>query len=576
MTDEVPLPPTGRPISRRAFLASSMAAAVASACGGDEEDASSSAEAPASADVPADGAEPTATAAPTPTTEPTATPLPAVELAGEPFTLGVASGDPTDSAVILWTRLAPDPLAGGGMPAEDLEVAWEVASDDTFAELVASGSAPALAALGHSVHVDATGLAPDTWYAYRFRIGDYTSPVGRTRTFPAAGASGSLRVGFGSCQNWEAGFYAAHRDATAQALDVFVWLGDYIYEYGPGEFPLEGPSGDVRVHSSAEVTDLDAYRNRYAQYKSDPDLQANHAARPWVVTWDDHEVDNDYAGDISQDDDPADAFRARRAQAYQAWYEHQPVRLDPPDGPDYAIYRSLAWGDLVTLAITDGRQYRSDQPTDGEFIPLPGLADASLPLRTLSPTAQDPATTMLGADQQAWLIDTLTGSSATWKLWGQQVFMHGLSVLPGQDPPLVVTDTWDGYFGNRKELLETLAAGGVENLVVLTGDFHCATVGDVRADPYDLTSPVLATEFMATSISSSFPQAAADAAPLVLATNPQIKFFDARKGWTMLSVDADKVTAEYRGVVDPTDPESGVETLATFTVAAGVPGAVGG
>lgn len=579
MTEAVPPTPgpAGRGLSRRAFLASTIAAAVAAACGGDDDEAAPTTDATA---APTDSATDSATeaateAAPTATPEPTEAPTPpAVELPGEPFTLGIASGDPTDTAVILWTRLAPDPLNGGGMPAEDISVLWEVATDDTFAELVASGEAMALAALGHSVHVDATGLTADTWYAYRFSVGEYTSPVGRTRTFPAAGATPPLNFGFSSCQNWEAGFYAAHADATAQELDAFVWLGDYIYEYGMGEFPVEGPTGDVRVHNSDEVFTLDEYRNRYALYKSDVSLQAHHAARPWIVTWDDHETENDYAGDVSENDDPTDEFRTRRAAAYQAWYEHQPVRLDPPDGPDYVIYRGLAWGDLASIVITDGRQYRSDQPTDGEFIPLPGLEDSELPLRTLSATALDPANTMLGAEQEAWLVDQLSTSAATWKIWAQQVFMHGLSVLPGQDPPLVVTDTWDGYFGSRKALLETLAGNGVENLVVLTGDFHCGTVGDVRADPYDLTGPIVASEFMASSISSSFPQAAADAAALVLAGNPQIKFFDARKGWTKISVDAETVTAEYRAVLDPLDPASPSETIGTFTVKAGVPGAV--
>jgi alkaline phosphatase D len=562
-------PPPSRPLSRRAFLASSLAAAVAAACGGDDDTASpEEATAEPAATATADGAE-AATAAPT--EPPTA---PAVELPGEPFTLGVASGDPTDTAVILWTRLAPDPLNGGGMPAEDVPVLWEVATDVTFAELVASGIATAPVGLGHSVHVDATGLAPDTWYSYRFSVGDYVSPVGRTRTFPAAGAVPPLRFGFGSCQNYEAGFYGAHLDAAGQELDAFIWLGDYIYEYGPGEFPVEGPTGDVRVHNSAEIQTIDDYRNRYALYKSDPSLQANHAARPWIVTWDDHEVDNDYADDISENTDPSDEFLVRRAAGYQAWYEHQPVRLDPPDGPDYAIYRAFAWGDLATLTITDGRQYRSDQATDGEFIPLPGLEDAELPLRTLSPTSLSADQRMLGEDQETWLVDTLTASTATWNIWGQQVFMHGLSVLPGQDPPLIITDTWDGYFANRKALLETLSTNGVENLVVLTGDFHCATVGDVRADPYDLTAPVLATEFMASSISSSFPQAAADAAPLVLANNPQIKFFDPRKGWSMVTVEPEQVTVEYRAVLDPLIADSPAEILATYTVAAGAPGAV--
>ena len=548
MTDDIA---RSRPLTRRSFIASAVAAAIAAGCSSDDD--------------PSSGAPTPTTVAPTPAPEPTPASVPAVDLPGDPFTLGVASGDPTESSVILWTRLAPDPLSGGGMPGDDIEVMWEVATDDAFTDVVRRGSAVAMAELAHSVHVDADGLEPDSSYHYRFTIDDFTSPLGRTRTFPAADTSPpNLRFGFSSCQNWEQGFYAAHRHAAAEDLAFFVWLGDYIYESGAGD--------GVRTHNGPEIMTLDDYRNRYALYKTDLDLQAHHAARPWLTTWDDHEVENNYAGDNSENADPIDVFRDRRAGAYLAWYEHMPVRLDPPDGPDYEIHRDLVWGDLARFFVMDGRQYRADQPRDGESRPLPGFGDsASLGVFTLADDAADPANTFLGAEQQRWLIDGMAASTQTWNFMAQQVLMQGLNIL-GTDPPLTVTDLWDGYAGSRREVLEQLAANGPDNIVVLTGDFHSAAAGDVRTDPFDLDTPVVASEFMATSISSAFFDGAEALAALVLATNPQLKFFDARKGYTVCEMTPDALVAEYRAIADPADPDSPIETIATFDVAAGTPG----
>lgn len=258
-----------------------------------------------------------------------------MDLAVDPFTLGVASGHPTPDAVILWTCLATDPLSGGAMPAERFDVHWEVATDDTFAKVVASGSAAAVPGLAHSVHADATGLDSDTWYAYRFVLGQYTSPTGRTRTLPAPDSSPQrLRIGVSSCQHWETGHYAAHDHLADEDLDLFIFLGDYIYENGPRDDLFDSPTGIQRRRTSGEIRDLDAYRNRYSLYRTDPQLQRHHATRPWLITWDDHEVENNYAGPFPDNATSSAEFLVRRADAYQAWYEHMPVRLDPPDGPD--------------------------------------------------------------------------------------------------------------------------------------------------------------------------------------------------------------------------------------------------
>ncbi len=306
-----------------------------------------------------------------------------------------------------------------------------------------------------------------------------------------------FRFAFSSCQNWEQGYYAAYRDLVEQGdIDAFVFLGDYIYEYASGGY------ADARGRQTGqdfECETVEQYRERYALYHSDTLLQAAHALVPWIITWDDHEVDNDYAGDVSEQDDDVEAFRTRRAAAYQAWYEHMPVRLDPPDGPDYAIYRSFAHGDLVRFHVLDTRQYRSDQQREAPFVAPLGDAvqvrDEAL--------ADDSDHTMLGGEQRSWLFESVEQSTAVWDVLAQQVFMFGGNAVAGAEPPVVVVDTWDGYAGERQTVLDALGAAA-DNLIVLTGDFHSAAVAELRADPFDPSLPVVGAEFMASSISSSF------------------------------------------------------------------------
>jgi alkaline phosphatase D len=554
--DERTLTVAGHPLSRRGFLAGALAAVVAAACSDGDVNGGGAAGGPTTTDATREGPDPAS-----------------IELPGDPFTLGVASGDPDAESVVLWTRLAPDPIAGGGMPGDDnVPVAWEVATDDSFSDIVASGTASALAALAHSVHVIADGLDADETYHYRFSVGGFTSPTGRTRTFPAAGGDvDELRFAFSSCQHFVSGRYAAHRHIAGLELDAVVWLGDYIYE-GPGDGdPLIGAADRVdRDHVGGETVTLDDYRNRYALYKTDRHLQASHASAPWLVTWDDHEVDNDYAGAISEGNDPEEAFLERRANAYQAWYEHQPVRIDAPDGPDLRIHRQVDFGDLASFWILDTRQYRDDQPTDGE--PLPGEL-GRLPIRPYGPQAQDPSRTILGDEQEEWLLDGLTSSGATWNVLAQQVYMFGVMVPLGETP-LVITDTWDGYGASRARLLDGAREADVENLVVLTGDFHSAGVGDLRADPFDLSGPVVGTELMASAISSSFYPGFEDLARQAVAGNPHVKFFDPRNGCTVCTVTSEEWRAEYVVVDDVTDADSAVSSIATFVIASGTPGAV--
>ena len=485
----------------------------------------------------------------------------------DPFTLGVASGDPLPDAVVLWTRLLPaDPL-----PDIDVEVEWEVATDAELTDVVATGSAAAVAALGHSVHVDVTGLEPDTEYHYRFRVAEFATPAARTRTFAAPGTTPErFRFAFSSCQNWEQGYYAAYRDLVEQGdLDAFVFLGDYIYE-NPA-----GGATDPRARTTGQTFEcetIEQYRERYAVYKADPLLQAAHALVPWVITWDDHEVDNNYAGASSDLDVAPDAFLARRAAGYQVWYEHMPVRLDPPTGPDFDIYRSFAHGDLVRFHVLDTRQYRADQQREEPFVEALGDA-VQVRDDVLAASAEQ---TMLGAAQREWLLDGVAASTAIWDVIAQQVFMFGGNAVVGADPPVVVVDTWDGYDGERRVVLDAVGASA-DNLVVLTGDFHAAVVADLRVDPYDLSLPVVGAEFMASSISSSFFDDDETVASLVngaLTANPQIRWFDSRRGYTVCEVTPEQWLATYRAVADQFDEASAVAPLSTWEITAGTPGAV--
>lgn len=285
----------------------------------------------------------------------------------DPFTLGVASGDPDSTSVVLWTRLAPQPLdPNGGLDPEAIEVQWEVAEDDGFRQPVASGTALATPQLAHAVHVVVNGLQPDRWYSYRFHAGDAVSPVGRTRTMPDRAAQPDrLRFAFASCQHFETGLYTAYEQMARDDVDLVFHLGDYIYEDG-------GADGHLRKHAGDEIKSLGDYRVRHSQYRADPLLHGMHARCPWFVTWDDHEVDNNYAADISEHADVSVAeLLVRRANAYQAYYEMMPLRpRSLPRGPHMQLYRHAPFGRLADFFVLDTRQYRTDQPNGDHKAPL--------------------------------------------------------------------------------------------------------------------------------------------------------------------------------------------------------------
>jgi len=473
----------------------------------------------------------------------------------DPFTLGVASGDPEPDGVVLWTRLAPDPLQGGGMPPHNVEVEWKVATDPRMASVVVRGRETATPGLAHSVHVEVRGLKPGRWYWYQFKAGSHLSPIGRTRTAPDPRRPlGSFRFAFASCQNYEAGFYTAYRHMADEDLDLVVHLGDYIYDS-----PTRTTA--VRKHDGPKATTLSAYRNRYALYHMDPDLKRVHATFPWVVTWDDHEVENDYANDASENNTPRQAFLEQRAGAYQAYYEHMPVRrASMPKGSSALLYRRIAFSNLVEFSVLDGRQYRSDQPCGG--LVVSDCAAAALSSQT-----------MLGPEQERWFLDGLAKSTAKWNIVANQVMMMQLDSKVGPEVGLNM-DKWDGYQDARARILKFIEQRRVSNPIVITGDIHSNWVGDLKLDWTNTKAPIIATEFIGTSISSAGDGTEiTDRIRAYLPDNPHVHFYNGQRGYVRCEVTPDRWQADYRVVPYVSRPGAEIATLASFVVESGQPGA---
>jgi len=491
-----------------------------------------------------------------PTLDRAATSMIAPAFRSDPFTMGVASGDPDHLGFVIWTRLAPEPFAaGGGMPPKAVEVRWEIAADESMSKVLARGTELATPQLGHSVHVEVEGLQADRWYYYRFRAGDAESPIGRARTLPAPDAD-AAQVTFAvtTCQNWEQGLYTAYEQMRRDAPDLVFHLGDYIYEYEAGR------NGKVRTHHGGEIDSLEDYRMRHAQYRSDPLLQAMHASCPWFVTWDDHEFDNNCADRVSEQAgvDPR-AFLTRRQNAYQAYYEAMPLRRRSlPRGPHLQLYRKASFGRLAEFFVLDGRQYRTNQPNNDRRSPI-------------NEAALDPRQTMLGAEQRAWLKQGLIGSRARWNVLAQQVMMGMVGVPSGDDPaPRYSMDQWPGYAGERMQLMQFLKDRRVPNPVVLTGDIHSNWCNELRVDDRRHDDPVIAAEFVATSLSSGGNgydrHSGYDA---MLAANPCVKFHNRQRGYLRCSVTKHSWTTDFV-VMDQVEKPGGEATRrARLTLEAG-------
>ncbi|WP_105383916.1 alkaline phosphatase D family protein [Neorhizobium alkalisoli] len=476
----------------------------------------------------------------------------AANFKADPFSLGVASGSPRADSVVIWTRLimddtsaatAADPFAlAPKLVAEPVDVEWMVAEDEAFSKPVQSGLFRAVPEFAHSVHVEVKGLEPGRWYFYRFRSGNATSAVGRTRTAPER--ADAFRFAFASCQQYEQGFYSAYGDMAGKDLDLVVHLGDYIYERSYG-------TELIRRHQTGVPSLLYEFRDRYALYKADPQLQAAHAAFPWLAVWDDHEVTNNYAADRAPDAPNPAEFLARRRAAYQAWFEHMPVSPALAAGFDaLRIYDHYRFGNLLGLTLLDTRQYRSPQ--------LRGSAAADQPERT-----------MLGPAQEEWLGRTLVGSQAKWNIIAQQTLLSERDTKAGPETGYNL-DGWDGYRAARGRLLSAVQSSAPSNPLVIGGDLHAFYAADVKRDFADEKALPVASEFVCGSITSDAPSAAS--LSTALAENPHLRFASDKHGYAIVRLSERSAEVDFIGITDRKQQNSAAAVFQRFAVADGAAG----
>jgi alkaline phosphatase D len=480
-----------------------------------------------------------------------------IRFSADPFSLGVASGYPTAESVVLWTRLAPAPLEpGGGIPPDAIvPVDWELATDDRMRNVVQKGTDYATAEWAHSVHVEPTGLEPAREYWYRFTSGRARSPIGRLRTAPRSGNPlASMRIAVASCQQYEQGYYNAYRHMVADSPDLVVHVGDYIYELTWGDQL-------VRSHNSPECYTLNDYRARYALYKGDPALVAAHAACPWLVTWDDHEVDNNYGGDYTEENDSAELAFGRRAAAYQAFYEHMPLpRRGVPYGAFMRLHARRAFGDLVSIFMLDQRQYRS-RPECFTTSKLPEC-----------PELMSEERTMLGGRQEGWLYGGLGGSRAHWNLMAQGTVMS-FGEEQTREGRLLQSDGWNGYPAARSRLLKFIDSAKVRNPVVLSGDIHAFLVGSLSPDDANPAVQPVASELVTTSITSQ--GASQEYFDARRAANPRtLVAIGGQRGYLRLDVTPQRLTADLIAMDTVKAPDSGRSTAGSYVIETGRPAPV--
>lgn len=469
------------------------------------------------------------------------------KLSDHPFKLGIASGDPAPDGFVLWTRLLSERLTS------PTEVNWRVATDDRMRNVVKKGRAMAAPELAHSVHAEAGGLKPDRDYWYQFSVAGEESAIGRSRTSPKPGDDlDALNFAFASCQSYEAGYYTAYDHMVRENLDLIVFLGDYIYENGPSA------ANTPRKHNAPEIFSLTDYRRRYELYKSDALLQKAHAYAPWILTWDDHEVDNDYANDRQEHGAPREQFLERRANGYQAYYEHMPLRIGAkPRGTAMQLYRKIAYGKFAEFLVLDTRQFRKPQPCGGSGT------------RPQCATALDPSQTILGDAQTKWLTDSLGASKARWNILANQVIFAKCDFKPGPDYGESM-DKWGGYEVSRQAVMKCLEERKPSNPVVITGDVHSNWAFDLKKKWFDESSPTIGSEFVGTSISSGGDgRDVLDITAQELAENPHLKFFNAQRGYVKCSVTRKQWRTDYRILPYVTRPGAAISTRASFAIEEG-------
>lgn len=473
--------------------------------------------------------------------------------ASYPFSLGVASGDPLPDGFVIWTRLAPTLNLRQAVP-----VRWEVARDAQMRQPLRAGVATAWPEAAHTVHVDVRGLAPGRPYWYRFTALGAQSPIGQSLTTPPAHAMTPLKLGVASCAHWEMGYFSAYRHLAAEQPDLVLFLGDYIYD---NSFPADNPLR-VRSHGSGNARSLADYRDRYALYRTDPDLQALHASAPCVATWDDHEVQNDYAGRWSQD--PAQsvpAFMAQRAAAYRAFYEHMPLRrAQRPQGDGLRLYRRLHYGALAQIDVLDGRQYRDIQPCLE-----PGASRGGRLAPISCADLDDPRRSLLGIEQERWLYQGFATTGARWNLIAQDQLLSPFDQRRADHLAGAWTDGWSGYGANRERLLHAVHQHRLRNAVFFGGDIHSFWVNDLHLNGQGPTSPIVATEFVGTSVTSYGPSYGGFMK--MMADNPHVKFFDSRqRGYLIAEVQPGHMTVALRGISDQKDARATLGTLKQYVV----------
>ena len=462
-------------------------------------------------------------------------PAPKSRFTSDPFALGVASGDPRADGATIWTR-----LVGAGLQLLDapVRVPWEVSETESFSRIVRTGEDVAIDQAAHALHIDIEGLRPGRDYFYRFYAGDVVSRTGQFRTLPIK--ADQFRIALTACQHWEHGYFSAYADLVHQAPDLVLQVGDYIYEKSFGDGP------DVRHFPDSDPVTLADYRARHALYKTDPHLQAAHAAAVWLAAPDDHEVENDYAGTHSALSE-SEAFLRRRANAYQAYLEHMPISLTRLTPGGVRFHGKVDIGDLARLYLLDTRQYRSPQPRAPE-----GRARGAVVPRAEAERSE--GRSMLGAAQEAWLNGELACPQPPWTILAQQTLFAPLA-LQRPEGEMIWSDMWDGYPAAREAVLEALDGEAIQRALILSGDVHSFWRNDILHKGRHIANEIVTSCLASRNAPAAlFATAEAD--------NPHVKYLDnAHAGYTLAEFDRHGARISFRAVRDLTDPESEVFEL---------------